>query len=261
MNWVHTMNIIAVAALFMPIAVILIFRLSFYRTFPILLFYYAFSFFFNLIILGFFNFIPNPVKSYIGATNNLLDGPLMLAFLTYLCYTKKQKQLIRQMITGLLILSVIAVFIEGYNDDASRIVLGPSVIFILFFSFNFFNHYTKLIIRKPSAAGKTIISASLIFCYTIYGIIYLLFYVFKIKDLEETFLFYFLTTIFAAAGMAVGVFYEAKKIRRIKEIKQVRKELAVLYADENKDPNKRRARVPDELFGFDPSQVIPGFRN
>jgi Flp pilus assembly protein TadB len=101
----------------------------------------------------------------------------------------------------------------------------------------------------------------LIFCYTIYGIIYLLFYVFKIKDLEETFLFYFLTTIFAAAGMAVGVFYEAKKIRRIKEIKQVRKELAVLYAEENRDPNKRRTRVPDEIFGFDPSQVIPGFRN
>lgn len=256
------MNIIAVVALFLPIAVIIIFRLSFHRTFPVLLFYYAFAFFFNMIILGYFKDIPNHIKSYIGVTNNLLDGPLVLAFLTYLSYTKKQRQLIWRLITGLLILSVIAVFIEGYNDDASRIVLGPSVIFILFFSVKFFNHFTKLIIRKPNAAGKTIMSASMIFCYTIYGVIYLFFYVFKIKNIEETFLFYFLATIFAAGGMAVGIFYEAKKIKRIREIKLVRKELAILYAEEHNSPNKKgRSRVPDELFGFDPSQVIPGFRN
>lgn len=257
------MNIIAVVALFLPIAVMLFFRLSFHRTFPLLLFYYAFAFGYNLMSLGFINFIPAGFKKDIAATNNLLDGPLILAFLTYLCYTKKQKILIKRLIAGLLILAVLAVAIEGYNNDAARIVMGPAFILILFFSVKFFNHFTKLIIRKPNSVGKTIMSASMIFCYSIYGVIYLLFYVFKIKEeLEGTFLVYFLATIFASGGMAMGIYYEATKIRRIKEIKLVRKELAVLYADENNSPGKRSGnRVPDELFGFDPSQVIPGFRN
>ena len=254
------MNIIATVALFLPVAVILILRLGLYRTFPILLFYYAFAFFFNLLLLGYFNGIPNHIKSDIAVTNNLLDGPLVLSFLTYLCYTKKQKQLMWRLVVFLLALCVLGVILEGYTDDGARIVLGPSVAFILFFSFKFFNHYTKLIIRKPNVTGKTIMAAALIFCYCIYAIIYMLYYVFKIKELEDTFLIYFLATIFAAGAMAVGVFYEGKKIRRIKEVQIMRKEMASLYAEEGKAPGKR-SRVPDELFGFDPSQVIPGFRN
>ncbi|MEP6513736.1 MAG: hypothetical protein ABJA79_07695 [Parafilimonas sp.] len=260
MNWVHTMNVIAVVALFLPVAVIIVQRLSLYKTFPILLFYYSFAFFFNLLLLGYFNTISDTTQSYLAVTNNLLDGPLVLSFFTYLCYTKKQKQLLQRLVAGLLVLCIVGVAIEGYNDDGSRIVLGPSVAFILFFSFKFFNHYTKLIIRKPNVTGKTIMAASLIFCYIIYAIIYILFYVFKIRPLEDTLLIYFLATIFGAGAMAVGVFYEGKKVRRIKEVQVMRKEMAALYAEDGKIPRKRN-RVPDELFGFDPSQVIPGFRN
>jgi hypothetical protein len=261
MNWVHTMNVIAVIALFLPVAAIIILRLSLYRTFPILFFYYAFAFFFNLLSLGYFSTIPDDIKNNLAVTNNLLDGPLVLSFFIYLCYTKKQKQLIWKLVAGLLILSVFAVFIEGFNNDGARIVLGPSVAFILFFSFKFFNHYTKLIIRKPNVTGKTIMAAAFIFCYCIYAIIYLLFYVLKIKAVEDTLLIYFLATIFAAGAMAVGIFHEGKKIRRIREVQVMRKELATLYAEESSSPGKRKNRVPDELFGFDPSQVIPGFRN
>lgn len=260
MNWVHTMNIIATVALFLPVAAILILRLSLYRTFPVLLFYYAFAFFYNLLLLGYFNGIPNHIKSDIAVTNNLLDGPLVLSFFTYLCYTKKQKQLIRKLVGFLLVLCVLGVVLEGYTDDGARIALGPSVAFILYFSFKFFNHYTKLIIRKPNVTGKTIMAAAFIFCYCIYAIIYILFYVLKIKAVEETFLVYFLATIFAAGAMATGIFIEGKKVRRIREVQVMRKEMAALYAEEGRTPGKR-SRVPDELFGFDPSQVIPGFRN
>jgi hypothetical protein len=260
MNWVHTMNVIAVIALFLPVVAIIVLRLSLYRTFPILFFYYAFAFFFNLLSLGYFNNIPADIKSNLAVANNILDGPLVLSFFTYLAYTKKQKELIWKIVAGLLILAFAGVLIEGYNDDGARIVLGPSVAVILFFSFKFFNHYAKLIIRKPNVTGKTIMSAAFIFCYCIYAIIYLLFYVLKIKAVEDTLLIYFLATIFAAGAMAVGVFYEGKKVKRIKEVQIMRKEMATLYAEEGRTPGKRN-RVPDELFGFDPSQVIPGFRN
>jgi len=259
MNWVYTMNVIAAGALFLPIAAIVFSKISFHRTFPILLVYYSFAFIYNLMTLNFEKFDLHVINNT-AVANNLLDGPLMLGFLTYLCFTKSQLKMMRGLIAGLLILTVIIVFFTGFNDDAVRIMLGPAVSAIFLFSCKFLSHYSNIIVRRPSSTGKTLMAAALISGYGTYAIIYVLYYVVKIKAVDDTFLVYFLATIVSASCMAIGIYYEGKKIKRIKEVQRMRKELAELYADEANSSSKRN-KLLDDLLGFDPSQVVPGFRN
>jgi hypothetical protein len=261
MNWVFVLNIIAVAAFFLPIAALLFTRLAFHKTFPLLLLYFIIAFIDNL-LAGNFVVVSPELKKYIGITNNILDGPLVLGFMPYLCYTLRQKQLLKKMWLGIIGLTVVTVAITGFGVNAIRIVLGPSILLTIFFNYKFFIHYIRTTIRNPHAAtGKALISASLLFAYGAYLFIYILYYVMRSKNLEDAYMIYFLSSIFSAALISIGVLYEAKRYKRIKEVQVMRRELAILYEGEKNNPGKKRIRSLDELFDFDPSKVIPGFRN
>ena len=261
MNWVLIMNIAASIALLAPIVTIIATRLSFYKTFPLLLLYYILTFVYSLMTAG---FIPanNQLMYYFGITNNVLDGPLMLGFLIYLSFSLKQKKVLKILLCVVIAFTVITIFFTGYNLNTIRIVLGPSILFTFIFSLIFFAYYTKIVLHKLSAgAGKTLISASMIFGYGTYAVIYVLYYVLRSKNVEDAFLIYFLASIFSAGFLSVGVFYEAKRMKRIEEVKRMRKEMALLYAEEKNKPPRKKNQSLDDLFGFDPSEMIPGFRN
>jgi len=261
MNWVLIMNIVASVALLAPIIGIIAKRLSFHKTFPLLLLYYILTFIYSLMTS---DFIPvnDQVKYYFGITNNILDGPLILGFLMYLSFSLKQKKILKTVWYGIIAFTIITIIITGYNLNTIRIVLGPSILFTFIFSIIFFTYYTKIILHKSSAGvGKTLISASLIFGYGTYAVIYVLYYVLRSKNVEDAFLTYFLASIFSAGFLSVGVYYEAKRLKRIKDVQQMRKELAALYAEEKNIPPRKKTQTLDDLFGFDPSEMIPGFRN
>lgn len=261
MNWVLIMNILASIALLTPIVAIIAARLSFYKTFPLLLVYYALTFIYSL-MTGDFIPVDNKTKYYFGIANNVLDGPLMLGFITYLCFSLKQKRLLKIIWAVIVVFTIVTIFITGYNLNAIRIVLGPAILFVFIYGLIFFAYYTKIILHKSSAGvGKTLISASLIFAYGTFAVIYVLYYVFRSNNIEDAFLIYFLASIFSAGFLSVGVFYEARRMKRMNEVRQARKELALLYEEEKNNPDKRKTTSLDDLFGFDPSKVIPGFRN
>jgi|KBSSwiS6_1023812.scaffolds.fasta_scaffold02550_4 cation transport ATPase len=262
MNWVLIMNIVASIALLAPIVTIIATRLSLHKTFPFLLFYYIITFVYS-IMTGDFIAFNDKVKYYFGITNNILDGPLMLGFLIFMSFSLKQKKILKALWTGLALFTIITIVFTGYNISAIRIVLGPSILFTFIFCIIFFAHYTKIILHKASAGvGKVLISAALIFAYGTYAVIYFLYYVLRSKNIEDAFLIYFLASIFSAVLLSVGVFYEAKRMRRIKEVIQARKEIALIYAEEKNNPSPpKKSQSLDDLFGFDPSEMIPGFRN
>ena len=261
MNWVLIMNIVASVALLAPIVAIIANRLSFHKTFPLLLLYYILTFVYSL-MTGDFITVSDQAKYYFGITNNVLDGPLMLGFLTYLSFSLKQKRILKFIWFGMIVFTILTILFTGYNITTIHIVLGPAIVFAFIFCIIFFAYYTRIILHKSSAGvGKVLISASLIFAYGTYSVIYLLYYILRSKNVEDAFIIYFLASIFSAGLLSVGIFYEARRMKRIKEVVRMRKEMALLYEEEKNNPNKRKAKSLDDLFGFDPSEMIPGFRN
>ena len=261
MNWVLIMNIVASIALLAPIVTIIATRLSLHKTFPLLLFYYIITFVYS-VMTGDFIAVNDKVKYYFGITNNILDGPLMLGFLIFMSFSLKQKKILKTLWVGVVIFTIVTIVFTGYNINTIRIVLGPSILFSFIFCIIFFAYYTNIILHKTSAGvGKVLISASLTFAYGTYAVIYFLYYVLQSKNIEDAFLIYFLVSIFSAVLLSVGIFYEAKRMKRIKEIIQARREIALLYAEEKDNRNREKPKSLDDLFGFDPSEMIPGFRN
>jgi hypothetical protein len=162
MDLVSIFSLFTSVALFIPIVFIAVFGFGFKKTFPALLVYYAVTLAYTLMANNIIKVSP-AVRYYTGVTNNILDGPLMLAFLTYLTYSARQLKILQILITGQIAFTAIVVLFTGYNVNAIRIVLGPAILMVLISAIWYFSHYISASIPKPdSATGKTLISAALI---------------------------------------------------------------------------------------------------
>lgn len=230
MTWNSAMGLISSIALFLPIFFILAFRLGGYRSFPALLFYYIIVFCHNLLSQGYIKANPDTIQ-YLSIINNLLDAPLMLFFLTYFstspAFTKKMKVGIFTIIG----FEAIVVSLKGLTVDAITITLGPSLLVVVFFCAYFFIRQAKITIKYDKATGKAIVAASLLFAYGCYSIIYLMYYVFKTPYVADTFLVYFLVATLSSLLMCAGLIIERKRIQKLSELKQTRKELLDIYTD------------------------------
>jgi len=129
----------------------------------------------------------------------------------------------------LLAFDTIVVIWGGFNVSILTIVLAPGLVAVLTFCLIFFVRQTKITIVHQKATGKAMIVSSLLFAYGCYSIIYLIFYVFKTNDIANTFLIYFFVTTFSSLLMCAGIILEKKRIRKLVELKVVRKELSSLY--------------------------------
>lgn len=224
------MGFISSIALFLPILFILFFRQGGYKTFPALVCYYTIVFIYNLMTEGYIK-VSHETIYYWSICNNLLDAPLMLFFLTYFSTTRALTKKIKIIICLLIVFEIIVILLKGFTTEAITIVLGPSLLAVLFFCTYFFIRQTKTTILYRKATGKAIIAASLLFAYGCYSIIYLMYYVFKTQHVADTFLIYFLVATFSSCLMCTGIFIERKRIQKVNELLQTRKELSDLYKD------------------------------
>lgn len=233
MTWNSVMGIVSSLALFCPVLLILLLRLGAYRTFPALLFYYSSVLVYNLMTEGYITASPKLVH-YWGLVNNLLDAPLMLGFLLYFntspAFTRRIKMLIAAFI--LFELTVVAIF--GITVNAITVILGPGILLIISLCLYFFIRHTKIVEVHHKAAGKALITAALLFAYGCYGIIYLMYYIFKTPYVADAFLIYFLVVTLSALLLSAGIILEEKRIRKLNELKQTRQELSDIYANEKK---------------------------
>ena len=255
MTWNSIMAFISTFALTLPVLCILLLRLTSYRSFPALLFYYVSVVIYNMLTE---NYIPAPqnVVYYWGLCNNLADVPLMLYFLTYFSTTKGFLKRMHYVIGGILVWELAVVTTMGLNIEAITIVLAPGLPIVFGYCIFFFTRQVKLAIVHHKAAGKAMIVSSLLFAYGCYFIIYLMYYVFKahldpagkIKPgyVEDTFLIYFMVTFLSSLLISAGIIVERKRIRKLAELKITRRELSMIYPE-----TKRTAPFRAVLLDFD----------
>jgi hypothetical protein len=261
MNLIYLLNLLTTIALIVPITIILFTRLLTKKTFAFLMCYYLSTFIFNLMVIEFVKMSPQ-VISISGVINNLLDGPLMLCFMILLGYNSREKKTIKTLVAVLLVYDLAVLSITGFTNTTVRISLGPSLLICLVLSIRYFIYYSRINLRRTgSDNGKTLISGALAVSYSAYMFIYLIYYVFQTSPAIDAQIIYCLLTIFSVGCMSVGLYKKILRWRKIEEVQVMRKELASLYEGEKDNPNRKRARSLDDLFGFDPSEVIPGFRN
>jgi len=258
MSWNSTMGLISTIALFLPIAFILSLRLVRYRTFPILLAYFGISFINNFLGEGYIHTSNNVIK-YWGLTNNLLDPPVMLFFLTYFCTSAAQAKGMRILTLAFILFEIIVVSLLGYSKDAITVTLGPGLAIVFGFCLYFFIRQTKQAIMHRKATGKAFMSAALLFAYGCYFIIYLMFYIFEthlspIKANEQqyiadTFLVFFFVVTLSSLLMCTGLYIESKRVQKLAELKITRKELSMIYEGTEKAAPLRAA-----ILDFDRDQ-------
>jgi len=230
MTWNSVMGFISTLALFFPILLILALRLFTFRSFPVLLIYYALVFIYNLMTEGYIHVNADWVHAW-GLGNNLLDAPLMLLFLTYFSTSMLFNRRLKMLILSFVLFEITVVLLFGFNVKSITIILGPGLLTVFALCLFFFIRQSKIVITNRKALGKTLISASLVFAYGCYGIIYLLYYVFKTPYVGDTFLIYFLVAIFSSSCLCAGIIIERKRIRKLFELKKARKELHIIYKD------------------------------
>ncbi len=249
------MGLISTTALFLPVLCILALRLGSYRSFPALLTYYVSVFVYNLLTERYVSASDSFVH-YWGLSNNLLDVPLMLYFLTYFAPSRAFLKRMHYIIAGYLVWEVVVIAVKGLNTDAITIILGPGLPLVFGYLAFFFTRQVKLAVVHRKATGKAMIVSSLLFAYGCYTIIYLMYYVFKaqldennhVKQqyVEDTFLVYFMATFLSSMLISAGIFIERKRIQKLHELKVTRKELSAIYPE-----TKRTVPLRTVLLDFD----------
>jgi hypothetical protein len=228
MTWFDVVGLISTSALFVPIIIILALRLAWYKSFPALLAYYIIVFCFNLFSLDIIKADKSFVYYY-GVTNNFLDAPLMLSFMTYFSKTASFRKKMKLIIPAFLLFEILAIVIYGFNIQTTIVVMAPGLLLVLGFSLLFFIHQAKLTIVHQKAAGKAFIVAALLFAYGGYSFIYVVYYLLKTPYKADTFLVYFLVNIFSSLLLSAGIIFERKRVRQLTELQTARKELRVIY--------------------------------
>jgi len=139
--------------------------------------------------------------------------------------------------------------LKDLTVNAIILTIGPSLLFVVFFCAYFFIRQAKITIRYDKASGKALVAASLLFAYGCYAIIYLMYYVFKTPYVADTFLVYFLVATLSSLLLCAGLIIERKRIQKLNELKQTRKELLDIYSDDKPTVTLRAA-----VLDFDADQ-------
>lgn len=248
MTWNDVMGMLSTAALSLPILIMIATRLAGYKTFPALAAYFGVLVIYNMFTQGYIKADPAFVQAF-GISNNLLDAPLMLTFLAYFGSTTAFKQRMKILVAAFIAFELVIVSIFGYTVRAITITMGPGLLLVLGFCLHFFVRQTKITIMHHKALGKALIVASLLIAYGCYLIIYIMYYLLDIHNVQDTFLVYFIVTTFSSILMAYGIFIERKRVRKLSELMVVRKELSELYPND-----KTAAPLRTAVFDYDKEQ-------
>ncbi|HYC39782.1 MAG TPA: hypothetical protein VEB63_04775 [Chitinophagaceae bacterium] len=246
MSWNSILGFVATIALFFPIIFILALRLSRYRTFLALLLYYSLVLAYNLLSQGYIHAGPEVIRGW-GIGNNLLDAPLLLIALTYYSPSNRLTTRMHLLVLLVLLFEMVVILLNGFSVKAITVVMAPNLAMILCFCFSFFIRQVRITVMHSKALGKSLMISSLLFAYGCYSLIYLMYYVFRTPHKEDTFLVYFLVTIFSSCLMAAGILVESKWIRKLEEARIARRELLQIYQDRARPVVLRQPIAQGEL--------------
>jgi hypothetical protein len=249
-NW---MGLLTTIALVLPIITLLVCRLAWYKSFPILLFYYCFVLSYNLAHLGYIK-ASRDFTFYFGTISNLLDTPLVLFFLTYFSKTAIFRRRLIIAIGAFMLFEILIVAVYGLTTRAATIIMGPGFILIVALSLLFFIHQVKIAVMYHKAIGKAIMATSILFAYVGYSFVYTVYYVLETPSTSDTYIVYFLITIASCVSMATGIFFERKRVRKLGELRTTRKELNDIYGASKNGSSKKNAPFGTVALNLDNDQ-------
>ncbi len=222
------MGLFSSIAVLMPLLLILALRLSFYKTFPALLLYFGFLFAFNLTVLDYIPFDEETVR-HIFISNNFADPLLLLLFLIYLAPSRRLKRVIAaSFFVGLAYTTGIIAW-KGFTMQATTFTMAPTLCLSLIFTAMLSWQHIKIAVRRPYSMGKAILSASLLFGSGCYAMLFVIFFIIKEKSEEDGILVYFMATLLTSGFMTAGIYFEGKRLKRLRELKITRRELHMIY--------------------------------
>ena len=224
------MGFISTIIFLMPVAIIFLLRLNRFKCFLAAGLYYLLGFCSSFLKEGYLN-TPKEFNQVFEIGYNLLDMPLMFIFLAYFSTSIDLGRKIRWSVLGFLAFEIAIVLIYGYNKQALTIIMAPGLAAVLFFTAIFFVRQIKITIQHQKATGKALMLSSLLFAYGCYALIYVMYYLMQAQDVTDIFVMYFIVTILSAVLLSIGMVVENKRIRKLKELKLVRKELSMVYGD------------------------------
>jgi hypothetical protein len=246
MNIFSIFAFIATVASFLPIAVVLYQRLGTYKSFPALIAYFIPVFMYNLMIDGYVH-VSKDVITATGLANNLLNAPLMLLFLSYFSTSNLFAKRLRWFTILYILFEIIMVVLNGFNFSTITIILGPGLFVVFGLIVYLFYKHSKVVVRSKKALGKCYMLGGLLFGFGLYLILYLLIYVSKSQEVKYTMFLYNLNLSISTIALCIGIVYERRRIDKLFETKQVRKELNEINKHE-----KRVIRVSNTpLLDFD----------
>jgi hypothetical protein len=241
MNWKEMMGFISTIVFLVPVLIIFLLRLNRFKCFLAVGIYYLLGFCNSFLKEGYLH-TPKEFNKVFEIGYNLLDMPLMFIFLAYFSTSMDLGRKIRISVLVFLIFELTAILIFGYNKEALTIIMAPGLAAVLFFSALFFIRQIKITIQHQKATGKALMLSSLLFAYGCYALIYVMYYLIKTEDVTDVFVMYFIVTTLSALILSAGMLVENKRIRRLKELKLVRKELSMLYGSPE-SPKKVSAEI------------------
>lgn len=241
MSWNLLLGILSTVAMFVPAAIIVIMRLYCHKSFVALFVYYILAVFSNLLTQHFI-ILDRDMLRKAGVIINLFDTPLMLSFLLFFSTTSIIAKRIKISIAAFILFELIIIAIYGLTKEAVTYILGPGILLIVILSCVFFFRQVRITIMRRKSAGKVLMISSLLFSYGSFSLVYLFFYIMKTKYVEDAFLVYFLVTIFSSLLLSAGLLIEKERILKLSELKTTRKELSIVFGNNEKAAHERAAR-------------------
>lgn len=168
-------------------------------------------------------------KRTTGIISNYLDVPLMLISMLMFCVEKWKRRFIITTIFVFLVYEVIIFFQHGLAPVSSKYIMGPGIVIVLLFSLYFFVTHIKSTIILGKGMGKTFMTASILFAYGCYLLVYVFAYIIKTSEKSDVFTIYYLASIIFSLLMSVGLIWIGKRVKQIEELQTTRKELTMFF--------------------------------
>jgi hypothetical protein len=236
MTLLNSMGIISTIALLIPIILLLVFKLAWYKSFPALLFYYIILLSYNITSQQYVASSSFETSEYHKVINNLLEVPLVLLFFTYFSRTAEFRKKLIASIIAFVGFEVVTVAICGFSHKTTTIILAPGLLAILILSTLFFIHQVKIAVIYLKAIGKAIMIAAFLFAYAGFTFVFIVNHVVETPYKMDVYLIYYLVTIITSIPMSVGIYFERKRVRHLSELQTTREELKKIYGDEDTHP-------------------------
>ena len=240
MSWLNAIGILSTLALFAPIFVIVAAGLIRYKQYLPLFIYGVLAFGFNLMTEHLVN-VPKTFERYYGIINNLTDMPLILAFLAFQIASSVQVKRMMILLTAFIIFEIVLIAMFGITVKTITWTMGPGLLIVFAYSLYYFAYTVKRSFTHNKFISKAIIASGLTFAYGCFIIIYLMHYVFPLKEeLPNLFLIYYFITIIYCGLLSVGLYLESKRKRKLEDLLLTRKELMRFFSDEKKPATQNR---------------------